>query len=44
MKGRPKTPTCSYTGLGSDLNGSDALAGTYKASANLVGLELTKTF
>jgi long-chain fatty acid transport protein len=33
-----------YTGLGSDLNGSDALAGTYTASANLVGLELTKTF
>jgi long-chain fatty acid transport protein len=36
--------THAYTGLGSDLNGSDALAGTYKASANLVGLELTKTF
>jgi long-chain fatty acid transport protein len=33
-----------YSGLGSVLNGSDALAGRYKASANLVGLELTKTF
>ncbi len=36
--------TRRYTGLGSDVNGSNAIAGTYQAHANVVGLEVSKTF
>jgi long-chain fatty acid transport protein len=44
FKERNYSGTHPYTGLGSDLNGSDALDGTYKANASLVALELRKTF
>jgi len=33
-----------YGGLGTDINGTDAIAGDYEASANLIALEITKTF
>jgi long-chain fatty acid transport protein len=36
--------TRQYTGLGSDVNGSNAIAGDYQAHAHLIGLEVTKTF
>jgi len=36
--------TRSYTGLGDDVNGSDAIAGDYEANANLLAIEITKTF
>jgi long-chain fatty acid transport protein len=33
-----------YAGLGTEINGTDAIAGDYEASANLIALEITKTF
>jgi long-chain fatty acid transport protein len=36
--------TRPYAGLGSDINGSTAIAGNYRASAHLIGLEVSKTF
>jgi long-chain fatty acid transport protein len=33
-----------YAGLGTDINGTDAIAGDYEANANLIALEITKTF
>jgi len=33
-----------YAGLGTEINGTDAVAGDYEASANLIALEITKAF
>jgi long-chain fatty acid transport protein len=44
FKERNYSGTRPYRRLGDDINGSNAIAGKYQASANLVGLELGKTF
>lgn len=44
FKERNYSGATAYTGSGSDINGTTAIAGKYEAHAHLIGLEVSKSF